>query len=82
MNIRRAVTFADFSQLRQQEAEKGFKEAPQRRSAAKFFRRGEAGAWRDELTPEQPARSEADHAPMMRCLGYALSHTTRLAPAV
>jgi len=79
--IRRAVTFADFSQLRQQEAEKGFKETP-RRSAARFFRRGEAGAWREELTPEQAARIEADHAPMMQRLGYELSHTTRLAHAV
>jgi aryl sulfotransferase len=80
-DIRRAVTFADFSQLRQQEAAKGFKEAS-RRSAGRFFRRGEAGAWREELTPEQAARIEADHAPMMQRLGYELSHTTRLAHAV
>jgi aryl sulfotransferase len=57
------MTFADFCQLGQQEEEKRFKEAPRQ---SRFFRRGEAGAWRDELTPEQAARIEADHAPMMR----------------
>ena len=45
--------------------------APGRAEA--FFRRGEAGRWRDELTPEQVARIEAAHAPMMRRLGYELS---------
>jgi len=29
-----------------------------------------AGGWRDELTPDQVARIEADRAPMMRRLGY------------
>jgi aryl sulfotransferase len=75
--ICRAVQFADFARLRQQEEEKGFREAPPQ-AGARFFRRGEAGAWRDELTPDQAARIEADHAPMMRRLGYALSHTPDL----
>jgi hypothetical protein len=75
----RAVKFADFAQLRQQEEEKGFREAPQ--ADARFFRRGEAGAWRDELKPDQAARIEADHAPMMRRLGYELSHTADLPTA-
>jgi hypothetical protein len=73
----RAVRFAEFTRLRQQEEEKGFKEAPPQ-AGARFFRRGEAGAWRDELTPDQAARIEADHAPMMRRLGYELSHTADL----
>jgi aryl sulfotransferase len=73
----RAVRFAEFTRLRQQEEEKGFKEAPPQ-AGARFFRRGEAGAWRDELTPDQAARTEADHAPMMRRLGYELSHTADL----
>jgi hypothetical protein len=38
-----------------------------------FFRRGEAGGWRDELSAEQVARIEAAHAPMMRRLGHALA---------
>ena len=47
--IRRAVTFADFAQLQQQEQDKGFREAPRPQAGGNFFRRGEAGAWRDEL---------------------------------
>ena len=78
--ICRAVRFADFTRLRQQEEENGFKEAPPQ-AGARFFRRGEAGAWRDELKPDQAARIEADHAPMMRRLGYELSHTADLPTA-
>ncbi len=70
--ITRAVGYADFAELRRQEADKGFSETP-RRPGGLFFRRGEAGSWRDELTPEQVARIEAAHAPMMRRLGYELS---------
>lgn len=68
-NIRRAVAFADFAELRRQERENGFRESPQR-PGGPFFRRGEAGGWRDELSVQQVARIEAAHAPMMRRLGY------------
>jgi hypothetical protein len=67
--IRRAVQFADFARLRQQEEEKGFREAPPQ-AGARFFRRGEAGGWRDELTPDQAARIVAAHGVVMRRLGY------------
>jgi Sulfotransferase domain len=77
--IGRAVAYADFAQLRQQEQERGFREAPPSRSGGHFFRRGEAGAWRDELTAEQVARIEAEHAPMMSRLGYELSTAARFA---
>lgn len=79
--IRRAVKFADFAQLQGQEKEKGFREAPQAQPGGSFFRRGEAGGWRDELTPAQVARIEADHAPMMRRLGYAMSCELKVACA-
>ncbi|HZD91597.1 MAG TPA: sulfotransferase domain-containing protein, partial [Pseudolabrys sp.] len=77
--IARAAAFADFAQLRGQEREKGFREAPRPHKGGDFFRRGEAGAWLDELTAEQVARIEAVHAPMMQRLGYALSETRPLA---
>jgi aryl sulfotransferase len=70
--VHRAVAFAALTELRRQEVERGFREAP-RRPGAPFFRRGEAGAWRDELTADQIARIEAAHAPMMRRLGYQLA---------
>jgi hypothetical protein len=76
--VRRAVRFADFGRLRQQEAEQGFREAS-RRSKRPFFRLGETGAWRRVLTSSQVARIEAAHAPMMRRLGYELVTETMLA---
>jgi hypothetical protein len=69
-NIRRAVGFANFAELRRQEENKGFSELPRPHLGGQFFRRGEAGAWRDELHADQVARIEAAHAPMMRRLGY------------
>ena len=76
--IARAVAFADFGELRRQERDKGFCEAPQRPGGL-FFRRGEVGAWRDELTAEQVARIEEAHGPTMRRLGYQLAAETLLA---
>jgi aryl sulfotransferase len=75
--IRRAVAFSDFALLRQQEQQKGFNQAP--RFGTKFFRRGEAGSWRDELTRDQVARIESHHGRMMRRLGYDLSYAFDLA---
>jgi aryl sulfotransferase len=69
-DIQRAVMFADFAELRRQERDNGFRETPRPHLGKLFFRRGEAGAWRDELSAEQVVRIEAAHAPMMRRLGY------------
>jgi len=77
--IRRAVAFSDFAALRQQEQQKGFNQAP--RFGATFFRRGDVGSWRDELTPDQIARVESHHGRMMRRLGYELSYACDLADA-
>jgi aryl sulfotransferase len=79
-DIRRAVAFADFAELRRQEENKGFRERPVR-PGGPFFRRGEAGAWRDELTAEQIARIEAAHGPMMQRLGYGAAGAVPLACA-
>ena len=78
-DIRRAVGYADFAELRRQEDEKGFSEAPRPGADGKFFRRGDSGAWRDDLGAEQVARIEAAHAPMMRRLGYELASAAPLA---
>jgi aryl sulfotransferase len=76
--INRAVRFADFARLQQQEQEKGFRETEYPWRQKPFFRRGKAGGWRDELTAEQVACIETDHGAMMRRLGYKLT-TTRAA---
>jgi hypothetical protein len=77
--ILRAVRFSDFKQLHAQERASGFREAPFPHAGGNFFRRGETGNWRDELDAAQVARIEAEHAPMMRRLGYALSSSADLA---
>ncbi|MEC9346911.1 MAG: sulfotransferase domain-containing protein [Pseudomonadota bacterium] len=66
--IARSVAANSFERLRAGEAEAGFVERPKKSAA--FFRRGEAGGWRDELTPEQVIRIETDHGAVMRRLGY------------
>lgn len=67
--IRKAVAFSSFSELQHQEQEKGFRE---RSMAAPglFFRRGQAGAWREELSPDLAERLIAVHGTMMRRFGY------------
>jgi len=70
-DVARSAALCAFDRLQAQEREGGFDEAPS--SGARFFRKGEAGGWRNELTAEQVRRIEAAHAPMMRRLGYELS---------
>lgn len=63
----RAVRHARFRELQRQESQSGFRE---RLSAAPFFRRGQAGAWREELTAEQARRIEDGNRAVMQRLGY------------
>jgi len=67
----RAIAFASIGELQRQEATSGFREAP--RYVRSFFRRGTAGGWRDDLTPDQIVRIERDHGAMMDRLGYGRS---------
>lgn len=66
--IDRAVAATTIDELQRQEAAKGFSEAPV--GHRRFFRKGKAGGWREELRPEQAQRIEADHLAMMERLGY------------
>jgi aryl sulfotransferase len=72
--IKRAVGLTNFANLKKLEAANGFREKPSNMHTDFFFRRGEAGAWRDELTKDQVLRIEAVHAPMMRRLDYDLAY--------
>jgi hypothetical protein len=67
-SIDRTVETVRFSRLRAAEDASGFIERPRR--AFRFFRRGVAGAWRDELTATQAHRVVRDHGDVMRRLGY------------
>jgi hypothetical protein len=76
--IDRAIALSAFDRVAAQERSNGFREAPHR---LPFFRRGQAGAWRDELTAMQVARIERDHGAMMQRLGYPLAGAMRLSKA-
>jgi hypothetical protein len=68
--LQRAIDKSSFSELSQQELEKGFVEKPA--VAKKFFRAGTADQWRDVLSKEQIQRIVFAHAPMMQRAGYLL----------
>lgn len=49
--IQKAIDEVEFSKIKKVEAEKGFKEKP--RTTKSFFRNGELGGWKNEITQEQ-----------------------------
>jgi len=67
--LRKAVAFSDFSELQRQEKEKGFRERSVR-APGPFFRRGQIGAWREELPVDLVKRLVEAHGAMMKRFGY------------
>lgn len=67
--VRTAVQFSGFRELQRQEQAQGFRERPFR-SRSSFFRRGEVGAWRDELPSPLVRRLVRAHGEMMVRFGY------------
>lgn len=67
--VRAAAEFSDFGELRRQERAHGFRERPLTSRGA-FFRRGEVGAWRDELPAPLADRLVQTHRAMMTRFGY------------
>lgn len=61
--LARAIKATSFNQLKKQEEELGFQERPD--GMKRFFAKGEAGVWRDELTPEQVARIRSEFLPTL-----------------
>jgi hypothetical protein len=66
--IENAVEMSSFSRLKKQEQQSGFREKPL--NAASFFRKGEAGDWRNHLSAAQRDRLIRDHGRVMREFGY------------
>ncbi len=73
--VRTAVEFSDFRELQRQERAQGFRERPLK-AREPFFRRGQAGAWRDELPPPLADRLVRAHGETMTRFGY-LEETAR-----
>ena len=64
----RAIRNSSFRTMQGLEAAGGFKERSDHQR--RFFRRGEAGGWREELSEEQVRRICADHGEQMKRFGY------------
>lgn len=62
-----AVEAARFDKQKSREQEEGF---PESTDHGEFFRKGEAGGWRDEVPTELVERVENDHADAMEAVGY------------
>jgi len=68
VRVEKAVRFSTFEQAQKQESEHGFGERMP--ESAAFFRKGQVGNWREELTPELVQKLISDHAAVMRRFGY------------
>lgn len=75
--LRQAVEENQFKLLQKAEEQDGFSE--QASSGKAFFRRGQVGAWKDELDPELARQIERDHGEVMRRMGYAVERKLRVA---
>lgn len=67
-HLDQAFERAAFDRLRESEDERGFHETST--TAQRFFRSGQSGSWRVELSREQAALVESSHATVMQRLGY------------
>jgi aryl sulfotransferase len=68
--LERAVHNSRFSELQRQERESGFRDRLP--AGGQFFRGGQTGGWRKELTPEQACRIEDANRAVMQRLGYGV----------
>lgn len=67
-NVDRSILNSDFKNLQSQEQQDSFREKPQ--NMDKFFRKGIAGSWQNELTATQIEAIINMHRPMMQQLDY------------
>lgn len=63
-----AIELSSFEKLKEQEEAEGFREKPEH--AERFFRKGTAGQWREDLTAAQVRRIISDQRTQMDRFGY------------
>ena len=66
--VAEAVAKTDFAQIQAKEAKKGFTETVHKNQ--KFFRKGQTGGWREELSDDQVKEVIRHHAFQMNRFGY------------
>ncbi len=66
--IMKAIKFASFKELKKQESQEGFKERSDH--APSFFRKGEVGGWRKQLSEAQIEKICRDHTEQMARFNY------------
>jgi aryl sulfotransferase len=66
--VMKALDSSSFAKLQRQEKMTGFREKSP--NSQLFFRKGEIGAWREELTEKQAKKVIDDHRAIMRRFGY------------
>lgn len=66
--LKKAIYFSSFKELSEQELKYGFSERPTK--SQKFFRQGETGGWRQELSDAQVSKIVDDHSSVMIDFGY------------
>ena len=67
-DLQAAIEKSSFERLKGQEEKHGFWEKP--KDAARFFREGRSGAWREKLSPDQIGAIAGGHAEQMARFGY------------
>jgi hypothetical protein len=65
--LERAISHSSFERLQTQENEKGFVERSQ---YSRFFRSGQVGQWREDLSEDQVKQVVCDHREQMERFGY------------
>jgi hypothetical protein len=68
VKIQQAIEHSSFGKLQAQEKARGFREKPG--DMESFFRRGEVGSWREELSTAQMEHVIQEHGEVMRQVGY------------
>jgi aryl sulfotransferase len=66
--IQKALDFSSFDMVQQQEEAEGFRENSP--SSSLFFRKGQIGSWREELSEKQARQIVQDHHEVMLRFGY------------